>query len=141
MSLNIFKSLKRVLNFHKKIWLFILQKEEKQKHQLEQTSNTNPISFLGKLDDTKKVYEMNQLQDQLLEFERSYQEKIKEVEDLQNKYTKYKDLSIQLQTQIKSDQQHVSLEQKQLDLFNKNYQEHLKSFKDEEEISSFKRRN
>lgn len=60
---------------------------------------------------------MSQLQDQLLELERSYQEKIKEVEDLQNKYTKYKDLSIQLQTQIESDQQHVSLEQKQLDLF------------------------
>ncbi len=81
---------------------------------------------------------MSQLQDQLLELERSYQVKIKEVEDLQNKYTKYKDLSIQLQTQIESDQQHVSLEQKQLDLFNKNYQEHLKSFKDEEEFLHLK---
>ena len=124
--------------------LDVISKDEKEmnkkyiqyQHELKYIQQIHQLS--GKLDDTKKVYEMSQLQDQLLEFERSYQEKIKEVEDLQNKYTKYKDLSIQLQTQIKSDQQHVSLEQKQLDLFNKNYQEHLKSFKDEEEFLHLK---
>ena len=136
-ELKYIQKLKKSVELSQKDMVVYLQKEEKQKHQLEQLQiQIHQLS--GKLDDTKKVYEMNQLQDQLLEFERSYQEKIKEVEDLQNKYTKYKDLSIQLQTQIKSDQQHVSLEQKQLDLFNKNYQEHLKSFKDEEEFLHLK---
>lgn len=136
-ELKYIQKIKKSVELSQKDMVVYLQKEEKQKHQLEQLQiQIHQLS--GKLDDTKKVYEMNQLQDQLLEFERSYQEKIKEVEDLQNKYTKYKDLSIQLQTQIKSDQQHVSLEQKQLDLFNKNYQEHLKSFKDEEEFLHLK---
>ena len=139
-ELKYIQKLKKSVELSQKDMVVYLQKEEKQKHQLEQLQiQIHQLS--GKLDDTKKVYEMNQLQDQLLEFERSYQEKIKEVEDLQNKYTKYKDLSIQLQTQIKSDQQHVSLEQKQLDLFNKNYQEHLKSFKDEEEFLHLKEKN
>jgi len=134
-ELKYIQKLKKSVELSQKDMVVYLQKEEKQKHQLEQLQiQIHQLS--GKLDDTKKVYEMSQLQDQLLELERSYQEKIKEVEDLQNKYTKYKDLSIQLQTQIESDQQHVSLEQKQLDLFNKNYQEHLKSFKDEEEFVS-----
>ena len=106
-ELKYIQKLKKSVELSQKDMVVYLQKEEKQKHQLEQLQiQIHQLS--GKLDDTKKVYEMSQLQDQLLEFERSYQEKIKEVEDLQNKYTKYKDLSIQLQTQIKSDQ-HVSL--------------------------------
>lgn len=52
MSSNIFKSLKRVLNFHKDMVVY-LQKEEKQKHQLEQLQiQIHQLS--GKLDDTKK---------------------------------------------------------------------------------------
>lgn len=136
-ELKYIQKLKKSVELSQKDMVVYLQKEEKQKHQLEQLQmQIHQLS--GKLDETKKDYEIQQLQNQLQEFEKSYQEKTKEVENLQKEYTKYKDLSIQLQTQIESHQQHVSLEQKQYDVFNKNYQEDLKAFKDEEEFLHLK---
>ena len=73
-ELKYIQKLKKSVELSQKDMVVYLQKEEKQKHQLEQLQiQIHQLS--GKLDDTKKVYEMNQLQDQLLEFERSYQQK------------------------------------------------------------------
>ena len=86
-ELKYIQKLKKSVELSQKDMLFIFKKKKNKKHQLEQLQiQIHQLS--GKLDDTKKVYEMSQLQDQLLELERSYQEKIKEVEDLQNKYNK-----------------------------------------------------
>ena len=127
-ELKYIQKLKKSVELSQKDMVVYLQKEEKQKHQLEQLQiQIHQLS--GKLDDTKKVYEMSQLQDQLLEFERSYQEKIKEVEDLQNKYTLKEKLIHQIETINKKLEKDEEIYQRYLDLYN------LSSGKNEARVS------
>ena len=77
-ELKYIQKLKKSVELSQKDMVVYLQKEEKQKHQLEQLQmQIHQLS--GKIDDTKKSYEINKLQAELQEFDKSYQKKQKKL--------------------------------------------------------------